>query len=329
MLDISVVINTKDRADSLRLCLAALEAQTLDASRWEVIVVDDGSADDSVEIVTRAYRGGSSIRLIRRPHGGCSAARNVGIEAATGQYVLFLGDDILTEPDLLAEHLAAHERWPHAAVVGPYVWECDMPSAVFREFADTCRFGKIRDPHNATWRFFYTGNASVERQALLDVGGFDENFFRYAWEDMDLGLRLEKAGLRIIYHQRASAQHNHPFVSLESICRAEREQSFSACYFFEKWKNEPDLLSDRFWKKDPFSVSIGAPWRKKLARGIIHGLERFFPFSPLLRFLYERLIWSCRYEGIREGMQYYGKLLERYHTGEIKPEETVRRFQGL
>lgn len=329
MLDISVVINTKDRAESLRLCLGALQAQTLDPSRWEIVVIDDGSRDDSAETVAKAYSGGSRCRVIRRPHGGCSSARNAGIDAAVARYILFLGDDVLTEPDLLAEHLAAHGRWPRAAIVGPYEWEREVPSVVFREFVDTCRFRKIKDPRNATWRFFYTGNASVERAALQEVGGFDENFFRYAWEDMDLGVRLEKAGLKIIYDPRARAEHNHPFASLDSLCRAEREQSFSACYFFEKWKGDPMVEPDRFWNPDSLPTRPSGPWRRSLARGLIRAIEATYPSPALLRPLYERLVWSCRYEGLREGTEFYGELLSRWRAGEIAKEEAVRKFQGL
>jgi GT2 family glycosyltransferase len=327
MPDISVVINTKDRAEGLRLCLGTLEAQTLDASRWEIIVVDDGSRDETTAKVVGCYRGRAACRLIRREHRGCAAARNTGIDAAGGRYVLFLGDDILAEPNLLVEHLTAHERWPRVAVVGPYEWDREVSSKVFLQYAETRRFRNIRNSQNASWRFFYTGNASVERQTLLDVGGFDENFFRYAWEDMDLGVRLGRAGVRIVYYPRAHAVHHHPYVSLESLCRAEFEQSFSAWYFFNKWKNDPSVQCDRFWPRDPASVAVGPPWRKTLGRAMIHAAEQLCPIPALLRVLYERLVWSCRYEGLRAGAAYYGPILERWRAGDRTGLDSSRQFQ--
>jgi GT2 family glycosyltransferase len=327
MIALSVVINTKDRADVLRLCLGALQAQTLAPERWEIVVVDDGSQDDGTARAVGAYRGAAPCRLVRRDHGGCAAARNTGIDAAVGRCVLFLGDDVFAEPNLLEEHLAAHDQRPQTAVVGPYERDGAGLSALLAEYVDTCRFRRIRDPDNASWRFFYTGNASVERETLLRAGGFDENFVGYAWEDMDLGVRLEKIGCRIVYHPPARATHHHPGVSLESLCRVEFEQSCSAWYFFEKWKDDPGVRAERFWTEDPARVRTAPPWRKALGRVLIRAAEGLCPLPPLLRALYERLIWSYRYDGLRAGAAHYGPLLERWRAGRIPPDDLARRFQ--
>jgi glycosyltransferase involved in cell wall biosynthesis len=326
VLDISVVINTRDRADSLRVCLNAMTAQTLAPDRWEIVISDDGSETDAAKTLAERYNGKSECRYLWNPHAGCAAARNAGIDAARGRFVLFLGDDVICDPDGLEQHLLAHEKYPNSAIVGCYEWTPEVPSETFGQWVNTLRFDKIRNRTDASWRFFYTGNASVERETLLDIGGFDENFTRYAWEDMEIGYRLERHGTRIAFHPRANALHYHPFVSLKSLCRAEYEQAFSAVYFFGKWGHCPEVAPERFWQGDPADVAIGPRWRKTLAKMLIRAIETVGPVEPLLRPLYERLLWSCRYEGLRDGAKHYAKILEQWQNGE--PSSDPRRLQS-
>lgn len=327
MLELTVLINTKDRPESLRLCLGALEAQGLDSRRWEILVVDDGSFDDSNEGVVAAFGRDVQCRLIRRPHGGSASARNAGIWEARGKRVLFLGDDVLASPNLLEEHLCAHDRFPQSVILGPYELDTVYRSPTFLKYAETRYFNHIRNPQDATWRFLYTGNASVERDPLIRAGGFDENFCRYGWEDLDLGIRLEHLGLRIVYWPRAQAVHHHPPMTLDSLCRVEYTQSFSAWYFFGKWAEDADVQRDRFWTRDPQGVKAGPAWRGRAGRSLIRSIERICPVPFLLEPLYERLLWSHRYAGLREGQRFYEPLLERWRRGDLTLEEQERRFQ--
>jgi GT2 family glycosyltransferase len=328
MLDISVVINTRDQPEALRLCLGALEAQTLDPKRWEIVVADDGSQDAAGAVVAQAYGGRSRCTPLRLAPAGRAAARNAGLRAAQGNLVLFLGDDILGAPDLLEEHLRAHARHPGAAVVGLYEWTPECPSEAFRAWVDNCRFRDIHNADNAGFRFFYTGNVSAPRDALLAAGGFDENFALYGWEDIDLGWRLERRGLRIVHHPRAFATHHHPRVSLEALCRREYEMAFSAAYFFDKWRDEPEIKKDRFWP-DGMDLRRTAPsaLRRAVGKALIHAFEAVWPSSFLLTSLYNRLIWSFRYEGLRDGVAHYGPLLEKWREGKYSAEELTGRFQ--
>src|SRR5206468_2814996 len=96
--------------------LGALSFQTLPASCYEVVVIDDGSTDGTEDLCrTGAYPFGE-IRYVRQKNGGAGSARRAGVEAARGKYLLFLNDDTVATPTLLAEHLAVHcrnprERW--------------------------------------------------------------------------------------------------------------------------------------------------------------------------------------------------------------------------
>lgn len=326
---ISVIINTLNRPDALRLTLNALAAQSLPKSDWEVIVVDDGSPSDVTERVARAH-GDTNCHVIRREHGGRAAARNSGIFEAQGEWALFLGDDVLAAPDLLERHLKEHKRRPGQAIVGHYEWNLPTPSLSFRRWVDNLRFDKIRMEQDSLFRYFYTGNASVPLPILREVDGFDENFTLYGWEDMDLGLRLEKAGLRIRYVPLATAEHHHPEITLEGLCRREYEMAYSLFYYCAKWPGEPLVQEDLFWKGDPLEIRPGSAWRKKAGQAAIRLLEHVAPFATWpLDGLYDRLLWSCRYEGLRDGARRYGPLLEQYARGELTEPDLRRRFQGL
>jgi GT2 family glycosyltransferase/glycosyltransferase involved in cell wall biosynthesis len=311
MLDFSVVINTRDHPAELRQCLAALQKQTYDPPRWEIVVVDDGSRGHATEEVVSAHQGPVECRLVRIEPCGRSGARNAGIRAAQGFRVLFMGDDIVAEPDLLKAHAEAHAKHARAAVVGYRTEKSRVPSSVFLSWWDNLRYQDIRDPENATFAFFYTCNCSVERQALLNVGGLDENFTCYGWEDLDLGLRLEKQGFRVVYEPRARAAHHHPNVTLDALCRREYEMAFTSVYFFNKWPNEPLVQGIPFWRE---AASLGPPgpgWRKDVARGLIGTAETVCPLPALLRLLYRRLVWACRAQGLQDGRAHYAPLLRK------------------
>ena len=227
MIQISVIIPTHNRLATLLACLRALREQTLARDQYELIVVDDASSDDTAATM----RAQPDVLFFRQPqNAGPAAARNVGIRAASGRYVVFLGDDILVPPPFLAQHLAAHAQCPgdHVAVLGYAPWRQDRPITplmrylwagplALRQF----RYEAIQDAGNVHYGFFYTCNLSLTRKFLLHNGIFDEEF-RFAYgEDTELGYRLQRRGMRLVYRQDIVADHDHP-TSYRSVCRRAR-----------------------------------------------------------------------------------------------------------
>ncbi len=215
MIDISVVIPTHNRSATLARCLCALHLQTLERSRYEIIVVDDGSTDDTASIVA-AW---PDVLLYRQKrNAGPAAARNVGIRAATGTYILLLGDDTIARPDVLQRHLDAQLQIHRSdvAILGYAPWSQAQPvtplmrhlfeRSTFRQFA----YNTIDDPDAVPFSHFYTCNLSIARQFLLQNGLFDEDF-RFAYgEDTELGYRLSQRGLRIVFRRDIIVDHEHP-----------------------------------------------------------------------------------------------------------------------
>jgi glycosyltransferase involved in cell wall biosynthesis len=212
---VSVVIPTMRRPEPLARTLAALERQTLDPGAYEVLVVADPEDDrDAVAAAVRAGGRRMATRLLEGAPRNASASRNAGWRAARAPVVLFLGDDILGVPELLAEHLDWHDRrgGERVGVLGHVRWAPELRPTPFMRWLDRgiqFDYGSIAGDE-ASWFNLYTANVSLSRAALEAVGGFDAERFPFLYEDLDLGLRLhESGGLRLLYNRRAVGEHLH------------------------------------------------------------------------------------------------------------------------
>jgi glycosyltransferase involved in cell wall biosynthesis len=223
-MDISVVIPTFNRADVLDRNLRHLAAQTVDRSRFEVIVADDASTDDTDAVGSRWQDSDDlDVTYIKCEKGFAGAARNRGAEAARSERILFLGDDILAAPDLIERHLESAEQWgDRAVIIGNVAYRADGRTPFMRFLEDEGvhhAFPQMAAAGDAplSGRFFYACNASLPRRAHEQIGGFDERITR-AWEDSEYGLRLEWAGYELRYEAAATAEHVHP-ITLDRYVR--------------------------------------------------------------------------------------------------------------
>lgn len=204
---LSVVIPTYTRRESLRRCLDSLTAQ-LEPPPFEVIVVDDGSRDGTPEMLAQ-YRPCYPLRTLRTKTAGPAAARNRGAAEAEGEYLLFIDDDVVAHPSLLAIHMASHRAEPEAVVIGTMMppqgerlpswvrWEQEVLDKQYRAMLEG-RWGP-------TPRQFYTANASLARRYFQAAGGFDPDYKRA--EDVELGYRLRDLGLRFLFRPDAVVTH--------------------------------------------------------------------------------------------------------------------------
>jgi GT2 family glycosyltransferase len=230
---ITVIIPTYNRCSRLQRVLNALSQQTLDRALFEVVVVDDGSSDGTPEWLRQATTP-FSLRARSQENSGPACARNAGIATASGKFVLFLDDDVVPTPELLAEHLAWQEREQDVVVIGPLAslphyaqpwvaWEQAKVEAQYRAME--------AGDWEPTFRQFWTGNASVPRDAVLAAGGFDNEFLR--GEDVELGVRLHLRGMRFRFNPRARGLH-HAERSLASWINAHASYGRLEVRIFEK-----------------------------------------------------------------------------------------------
>lgn len=225
---VSVVIPTFNRWAILQETLAALARQTHPAA--EVIVVDDGSTDGTSDGLPRwaeAHRGELPITTLRQSNSGPGRARNLGVAHATGDLVVFIGDDTIPEPDFLAEHVRAHRCRPDpVAVVGFTDWDRDRMSVTrLLELVNTeghqFGYGLLADGEEAPFTCFYTSNISVPRE-VLGPEPFHPAFVEVNWEDTELGYRLNLAGVAVVYHPAARTLHYHPLDARAFVRRQRR-----------------------------------------------------------------------------------------------------------
>jgi len=208
MPEISVVVPTYNRLSELEDVLPTLLAQDLAPGDFEVLVCDSMSTDGTKEFMERAIARHPNLRHLPGPYSGRAAARNAGIGAARGEVVLFNDSDIFASPDLLSQHLRHHRARTNVAVVGLEVQVKDRADYAYKREHPEAR-GYLHKPARKTlsWLYFLTGNASVRRSDLVKVGRFDESFTGYGHEDLELGYRLERAGITILYEPKAVNYH--------------------------------------------------------------------------------------------------------------------------
>lgn len=208
MPELSVVVPTYNRLETLRDVLPSLLAQDLPADAFEVLVCDSNSSDGTKEFMSEMISRHPNVRHVAGAYSGRAAARNAGIAQASGSVVLFNDSDIIASPDLLSRHLEHHRARRDIAVVGLEVQVRSL--AEYEDKRDHPeKRGSLHPPNRKklSWLYFLTGNASVRRDDLLRVGSFDESFTGYGHEDLELGYRLQKAGITILYEPRAVNYH--------------------------------------------------------------------------------------------------------------------------
>ena len=260
---ISVIIPTYNRLHELVLTLNSLCNQTLSLDQYEVIVCDDGSKTDTLSIVKR-YEEKINIKYCYHPDKGFRVAttRNLGIKVAQGDVCVFIDNGILVSSKALENHYESHIH-PKCAVVG-YVYGFDDLNSHYDDVKDITDKNdvdvaikklqqlNIRDSREivyeelgdeingypAPWVLCWSGNVSVKRSFLFDVGLFDESYSSWGGEDNDLALALYTNGAEFILNRNSSSIH-YPHEKLHNIItnpkKAEEELLEKQEYLFKKY----------------------------------------------------------------------------------------------
>jgi GT2 family glycosyltransferase/peptidoglycan/xylan/chitin deacetylase (PgdA/CDA1 family) len=207
-LELSVVIATHNRWELLARCVEALRRQTQDAASFEVIVVDDGSTDRGGDVLDRLDTP-FGLRVLRQGRVGRAAAHNAGIQAAEGAVCLIIDDDVIPGPDLIAEHLAAHESGERVLGIGKLT---QTPPRARDWYAHAFarawnRHCEALDGRSLDWTDCYGGNLSAPRSALIEVGGFSAADLAVG-QDVELAFRLCRQGWVPRYLPRAQGVHD-------------------------------------------------------------------------------------------------------------------------
>lgn len=232
-MEISVIIPTYNNRDVLKKAIEALLVQQFPRDQYEIVVADDGSTDGTAEMV-QAIAGPVAVRYVSQGNVGRSAARNLGARAARGRILLFVDSDIWADPGMLAAHYRHYSpEARHLGVQGRSRTHPDARVTPFMRVKEITPDLTVRRRRNLAPVHIVTRNFSMLRAEFEEIGGFDEGFTGYGWEDIELAMRLASRGVKFHYEPDALGYHYH-VETLESLRRKLRQGGESAVYFWRK-----------------------------------------------------------------------------------------------
>ncbi|MBD1914143.1 MULTISPECIES: glycosyltransferase [unclassified Leptolyngbya] len=278
---ISVVIPTYNRKPILEKCLKALEQQHIPKSSpiqsYEVVVVDDGSTDGTVQWLQQQAADYPHVRLVEQNHRGPAAARNLGVDSAWGDVIIFIDSDLVVLDGFLQAHAATllqeQQRLGSDRVF------------TYGRVINTCNFDDpTAEPYKLTdfsAAYFATGNVAIARHWLEDVGLFDTRFQLYGWEDLELGVRLKQQGLKLVKCPEAVGYHWHPPFSLAQIPKLIDQEI------------QRGRMGVLFYQKHPtwdVRLMIQMTWLHRILWGVLSlgGLLNERTLAPLLQWLIDQ-----------------------------------------
>jgi glycosyltransferase involved in cell wall biosynthesis len=250
---LTIQLCTYNRARLLERVLAALFDQTVPDDAYEVVLVNDGSPDDTRAVIDRLRPlARCAFTVIEQPNSGLAKGRNAGIARSSGERIAFIDDDVLPTPVFAAEHLSSDARYGDVIVRG---------AVINTESFDALPV-PIWTPANYSANYFWTSNVSVRRARLDRVGGrFDESFTEYGWEDIELGMRLRAIGTRAKFNRYALAFHYKPRpagTNVPGMLRQVRAQARTAVQLRAK---------HRTWRVD---LAVGATRPQRALGALLH-----------------------------------------------------------
>ncbi len=225
---ISVIIPTYNRKIRLLNALFWLSKQSIGKKNYEVIIVNDGGNLD-----LKDYKFNMNLKFLTQKRSGTSKARNLGVRNAKGDLIVFIGDDILCPKDFLKNHLKAHKT-PNVVVSGSQIW-VEKPNDYMNMLINN---KSLMEKSESNVAIFCTANVSVERK-ILEENKFNEDF-EMEYEDMELGYRLLKNGIKMRYDDSVYIYHDH-YYNLNSFEKKIKQRGKSAVILV---KNHPELKKD-------------------------------------------------------------------------------------
>jgi glycosyltransferase involved in cell wall biosynthesis len=232
---ISVVIPTFNRSKYLELALKSLTDQTIGNNEFEVIVINDGSNDNTVELCNK-FIGRLNLKCFTIENSGISSAKNLGLFASSSPICFFFDDDDVAHKNLLREHIISHNKYPeeNVAILGYTTWSSKIPVSYLMHYITDigCNLFYYRGFQNEKlldYTFFWGGRCSCKRSFLIKNGAFNQGF-KFGSEDIELGYRLNKFGLKVIYNANAKSYMVRT-LTFEQFCKRCEKQGKSLDHF--------------------------------------------------------------------------------------------------
>lgn len=225
---ISVIIPAYNAAATIEECIEALQYQTVPRTQYEIIVVDDGSRDNTREIVERY-----DVKLVSQSNQGPGAARNHGISQASGEIVLFTDADCAPTVNWVEEMVKPFENLEIVGVKGVYQTRQRELIARFVQIEYEDKYAKTRKDQYID--FVDTYSAGYRKTVFEDYGGFDPIFPMAAGEDIEFSHRLAERGCKMVFAPQAIVYHQHP----DSLSKYLRRKFYVGFWRVVRYKRYP------------------------------------------------------------------------------------------
>jgi glycosyltransferase involved in cell wall biosynthesis len=318
---VSVIIPTYNRKGLLRETLDSLARQTYPSNHFEVIIVDDGSTDGTVEIAAETFP--FALRYFWQINQGDASARNVGAQQSQADFLVFLDDDILVEPGYLTHLIHAHDKCHNTIVVGT----CNLWLVETSPFSQISHVSPASDQIDTItelpFRDVFSNNMSLRREAYFEIGMMQGLDFPGSsmWCDLDFSYRAYQQDFQFRCSAKAVCWHrDYAARTLDDQKKRMRTAAYRAVVLLQKY---PELLAHlpMFYDKTPILRGKDSPRAiaRKLVRSvassrfalwimeqIVNTLEKHSLASTILPSLYRYIIGGYIFQGYREGLSEFG-----------------------
>jgi len=300
-MDASVIITTYNRENILKRSLELLFTQDFPKDRYEVIVVDDGSTDNTEKMIEKQNPPCSFLYLKNPERKGQAKSRNLALSKAKGGVAIFVDSDILAPSWFIKEHVKLHRKNSRLIVDGPAIniaGKKNLLNPPFESFF--VRMLAFLDFGGAT---FITANTSCLVENLIRAGGFDEEFGKgYGWQDREFGRRLLKIGLKRVKNRRAYALHykgNENGEDMYFLFQKYRERGENAILYYSKHSSRKTKreIHLNYLKYSNFFAKIGLDGKTSSSLSIYK--------KPLFSLFKKIFLIHAYAEGLKKGMQKY------------------------
>jgi len=318
--EVSVIIPTYNRKNSLLRTLASLSNQTLPPSEYEVVVIDDGSTDATAQIAEISWP--FELVYMVQQNQGAAAARNHGAEISRGGILVFIDDDITLGPGYLAALAQVHRRERAVISMGvfqPYLTGQDSVFATLHAQRVAAQAAASMDRF-VSFAECVSNNLAIRRQDFFAVGLWRDVLGDgpTLWGDVEFGCRAWKQGYRFLRVARARLVHrDRNVVSLAAACQRAHHVSRLAPLLFQcqpEIREYLPMFADKGpieWHRDPPRLIMRKLARQLASSGVavatmnrlVSVLEQRRPSSPLLHLLYRWIVSASIYKGYREGLR--------------------------
>lgn len=298
----SVCVPTYNGRDRVLQALDALQHQSVPPERYEVVVIVDGSTDDTAQALAQLQLD-CPWRWVRQENQGLAGARNAAARLAQHEVLIFIDDDELAAAGLVGAHLDAQERHGDVLVQGFYPAAAGylrtgaslLYDHILRESLLT-----LQEPNSPSQWAIWGGNISLRRDTFTRLGGFDQQTFReYGGEDTDFGLRLAALGIPFVVEPRALA-HHFQMVSYPGYRRKA---------FYEG--RSLQLLARKHGV--PVSTFSGASVERRIDRAVEKGWLRSPGAMDALGRMLTAGLWGADRAQIRPLQMFIARLVHRYY----------------